>query len=314
MAAVPGTFIDPEQLLRITDLELLARIVTAGLMPGIHTSPKTGASVEFSQYRAYTPGDDLRLLDWKLYGRSDRLYIKQFRDETNLHATILLDMSGSMDYGSGTVSKFAYARMLAAALIMILKAQGDAVGLIAYHRELVLNIPPSNRRRQMHHLFAELAKLKPADRTETPRALQFLGDILRPRGMVILISDLLHPLSETLHHLTSLRARRHDVLIMRISDPHEASFPFEQSLTLIDAEAGAERFVIPEAIRQTYRQNRDAHFQTLADHARGEEIDLLECVTSTPFDRALRHFLNHRGKAPRTKGYTRTKGAAGGTS
>ncbi len=290
-------FIDPEQLARIADLELLARTVVEGVMTGIHRGPRTGSSIEFSQYRAYAQGDDPRLIDWKLYGRTDRLHVKQFLEETGLRCTLLLDCSASMDYGSGSVSKFQYARMLCACLAMMLRGQGDAVGLVAYHRELLRHLPPGYNLRKFRELFVALAQLRPEQRTDTPGALRFLGDVLKPRGMIILISDLLHPLTEMIEHLKSLRARRHDLLVFQITDPAERDFPFDHALTFVDAESGGEQFVVPEAVREGYLQNRSRHFETLRREALAAEIDLVEFSVDEPLDHALRHFINCRTKA-----------------
>jgi len=303
-----NTLIDPEQLSRISDLEMLTRTVVEGFMSGIHRSPNVGSSIEFAQYRPYTQGDDLRFLDWKLFGRTDRLHLKQFQEETNMRCTILLDCSASMDYGTTAMSKFQYARVLAACLAMILKSQGDATGLIAFHDELVEHLPPSKDSRGFRRLLVALNNLQPSRHTDTPAALRFLGDVLHPRGMIILIADLLYPVDEVITHLKSLRARRHDVVVLQITDPAEQSFPFDHAVTLIDAEGGDEQFVVPEAVRAGYLENRKAHFDRIRHEALAAEIDLAEFVTDQPLDKALRFLLNHRGRALKTKGRRRESG------
>lgn len=296
------TFIDPSQLSQVTDLELLARMVVEGFLSGIHRSPHTGNSIEFAQYRPYTQGDDLRFLDWKLYARTDRLHLKQFQEETNLRCSLLLDCSASMNYGSASVTKFQLARMLVASLAMILKKQGDSTGLIAYHRELVHHLPATTDSRNFRRILVALSNLVPAEATDTPGALRFLGDVLRPRGMVILVSDLLHPLEDVVEHLKSLRARRHDVLVFQISDPAEQTFAFDGAVTLVDAEQGEERFIVPESVREAYLANRAAHFETIRRECLAAEIDLIELTTQQPLDFALRHFLNHRNRTLKTTG------------
>ncbi len=293
MNALP-TFIEPERLARIRDLELLARTVVEGVMAGIHRGPKTGTSIDFAQYRFYSQGDDLRFLDWKLYGRTDRLYLKQYQEETNLRATLILDCSASMGYASGAVSKFQYARMLCACLALIMKRQGDAVGLLAYRRGPLLHLPPGRTARHHPGLMAELARLEADEATDTPATLRYLGDVLPPRGLVVLITDCLYPLEEMVTHLRSLRARRHDVLLFQISDRAERDFPFDKAVTLLDAEDDRECFVVPDAVRQAYLENRKTHFNALRKACLEAEIDCLELFSDEPLDRALRHFLERR--------------------
>lgn len=299
--------IDPNQLARVGDLELLARTVVQGMRTGVQRGPKTGSSVEFSQYRPYAQGDDTRLLDWKLYGRTDRLHLKQFREETGMRCTILLDCSASMAYGSGQVTKFDYARMLAACLTTILNNQGDAIGLAAYHKELVSHIPPAHGDRHFRKVLVELADLQPRESTDTRQALRFLGEVLRPRGMVVLISDLLQPVEEVVDHLKTIRARRHDVIVLRICDLAEKTFSFKHAITLIDAETGDEQFVVPDSIRDAYQANRRRHFETIDKEAWAHEIDIQEFSSDQPLDHVLRHFIHHRNRSLMTSGYRRNR-------
>ncbi len=289
--------IAPEQLAAVSDLSLLARTVVEGLMAGVHRSPHSGSSVEFAQYRPYTQGDDLRNIDWHLYGRTDRLHIKQYEEETTLRATILLDCSGSMEYTSHTVTKFSYARMLAASLAVLLQRQRDAVGLITYHHALLSYIPPRASDKHVRRILVDLDNARAEGETDTPGALHYLGDVLSPRGMVILISDLLHPVEEVVQQLKSLRARHQDVLVLQISDPAEQSFPFEGSVTLVDAETGGEQFTVPESVREQYLENRRAHFEQIRLACHAAEIDLAEFSTTEALDRALRIYLEHRQRA-----------------
>lgn len=288
-------FIDPAQLLRVGDLQLLARTVVKGLGIGLHHSPTSGSAIEFAQYRPYAQGDDSRAVDWRLYGRTDRLHIKQYQEETNMRCTILLDCSGSMNYGSEGVTKFQYARMLAACLAMILSAQKDMIALVAYHHDLKVYIPPRNNPRHLRRILLELDGLEPAGATDTAGALRYLGDVLQPRGMVILISDLLHPVEETIDHLKSLCARRHDMIVFQISDPVEQSFPFDKSVIFVDAEDDRRQFTIPDQVREEYLDNRRRHFDLIRQECLSVEIDLREFSTSEPLDQALHHFMKRRG-------------------
>lgn len=303
----PLRFIDPEQLAAIRDLQLLARTVVSGVMTGLHRSPHSGSAIEFAQYRPYTQGEDPRFVDWKLYGRTDRLHVKQFQEETNLRCTLVLDCSASMDYGSGPVTKFRYAVMLAAALAVMLREQRDAAGVIAYHHELITHVPPRVGHANLQRILVELDNLRPAGKTDANATLRYLGDVLRPRGMLVLISDLLHPLDEMLEHLKSLRARRHDVLVLQISDPAEQSFPFEQTTTFIDAEDNEELYAVPNAVREGYLENRKRHFDAVRKECLASEIDYEEFVTNEPLDRALNRYLHHRNHALLTKS-TKSRG------
>ena len=290
-------FIEPEQLAKISDLQVLARTVVEGVMAGLHRSPHSGSSIEFAQYRPYAQGDDLRNVDWKLYGRTDRLHIKQYQEETTLRCTLLLDCSASMDYTSHAVTKFDYARMLVACLAMLLHRQRDAAGFIAYHKELVQYVPPLSNPHHLRRIFVEMDNLRPQGTGDTAGALHYLGDVLKPRGMVVLVSDLLHPLDEMIDHLKSLRARRHDVVVLQISDPAEQTFPFGNSATFVDAESGDEQYAVPGAVREQYLAHRQEHFDFIRRECLANEIDIAEFTSTEPLDRALHFFLHHRNHA-----------------
>ncbi len=306
--------IDPAQLAKIADLQLLARTVVEGMLSGLHRSPHSGSSIEFAQYRPYTQGDDPRHIDWNLYGRTDRLHIKQFQEETNLRCTLILDCSASMGYGSGDLNKFQYARMLAACMAMILHKQRDAVGFIAHHEALLDYVPPRTAPHHLNRILVDLDNLDAAGQTDATGALHYLGDVLQPRGMVVLISDLLHPVEETIKHLKSLRARRHDVLVIQISDTAEQTFPFERTTTFVDMESGGEQYAVPDTVREQYLENRESHFALLRQECLASEIDLAEFTTDEPLDRALYFFLRHRAHALMTTSLKQRRNTAGGTT
>jgi len=290
-------FIAPTELAAISDLRLLARTVVAGMAGGVHRSARTGSAAEFAQYRSYAQGDDPRFVDWRLYGRSDRLYVRQFREETNLRCTILLDCSASMGYGSGAVDKFRYAQMLVACLATLAVGQRDEVGFAAFGSELETYVPGRARADHLHRLLVAMSNVRAQGGTDTEGILRFAGDALPARGMVVLVSDLLHPIENVLRQLRSLRARRHDVLVLQISDRAERDFPFERAVTLRDAEDGRELFAVPSAVRAAYLENRANHFAQIRRECLAAEIDVDEFSCDEPLDRALQRFLVRRSHA-----------------
>lgn len=255
---------------------------------------RQGASIEFAQYRAYAQGDDPRFVDWKLFARSDRLYLKQSHEDTNLRCTFLLDRSASMDYASGTVSKFDYARMLVASLSMLMQQQNDAIGFMAYHTEIDPYLPAKAEAKHFHRILAALDRVHAAGTSATGESLRYLGQVLPPRGLIVLVSDLLHPLEETLEQLRSLRARRHEVMVFQISDRAEATFPFDRAATFVDSENADERYAVPEMIREEYLENRRRHFEQVRSECLASEIEIHEFFSDEPLDLALQAFLKRR--------------------
>lgn len=305
------SLVDPALLASLTDLALLARVVVEGFIAGLHASPHFGSSVEFVQYRPYVQGDDPRFVDWSLYARTDRLHTKQFQEETNLRCTILLDCSASMQFASGPVSKFQYARMLAACLAMLLFQQKDAAGLVAFNQDIDTYIPPRMNALHFHRLLVELGRLAPSGPTGLAMTLQKIGDLLSPRSLVVVLSDFLCPLDEIVPLLKQLRARRHDVLVLPIGDAMERDFTWNRSATLVDAESGQELYIVPAAVREQYLENRRCHFDRLREECLSAEIDMEEYITTEPLHRALSCFLQRRNRNRRA-GDSRRKRVGGG--
>lgn len=229
-----------------------------------------------------------------MFARSDRLYLKQAHEDTNLRCTFLLDRSASMDYRSGAVSKFDYSRMLTASLAMLLHQQNDAIGFMAYHREVDPYLPAKAEARHFHRILASLERVHAAGTSATGQSLHYLGQVLPPRGLIVLISDLLHPLEETLEQLRSLRARRHEVMVFQISDRAEATFPFDRSATFVDPENEHERYAEPQMVREEYLENRKRHFDRVRGECLASEIEIHEFFTDEPLDLALQAFLKRR--------------------
>ncbi len=231
--------------MRIKSLQLRAKVVVEGFFKGIHRSPIHGFSVEFSEYREYTPGDDPRYLDWRLFARSDRYYVKRFEDETNLRCYLVLDTSRSMGYRSGAYSKIEYARTAAATIAYFLTTQHDAVGLMTFEDRITDYLPPRHRPGHLRRLMAMLGREPHGSATDLAGPLEQIAATVRKRGLIVLISDLLAPTDTLRTRLGYLRSRGHDVIVLRILDPAEVSFAFTTPAMFLDAESGRELYIDP---------------------------------------------------------------------
>src|SRR5688500_8032487 len=232
------SFIDPTTLMRIKSLELRARIVVQGFLSGLHRSPHHGFSVEFSEYREYSPGDDPRYLDWRLFARSDRYYIKRFEEETNLRCHLLVDLSRSMGFSSIEYSKVEYARTLAATLAYFLSGQRDAVGLVTFDQQINDVVPARYRPGHLHRLMVCLERAVSGTSTDVSAPLEQVAATVRRRGMVVLISDLLAPVESIKSRLGFLRTQGHEVVVLRVLDPKEIDFDFDKPSMFFDLESG----------------------------------------------------------------------------
>ena len=277
--------IDPALVARIADLELVARIVVEGSLSGLHRSPFHGYSAEFSQYRRYRPGDDLKYLDWKLAARTGRLYTKQFRETTNLAATIVVDSSASMNFGSP--SKFMYARTLAAALAYLISSQGDAVGLAA--RDTFVGARTG--RRHLQSLLATLSTLEPSGALQADAVVGLAADRMRGRGLLVVASDLYDDEERTFASLRLAATRGHEVAILHLVSREEIAFPYARDLEFVDLENGGRVTVDAAAARRGYTDNVSAFLERWRSRAGREGMQYVLVVTDTPPDRALRRFL-----------------------
>jgi uncharacterized protein (DUF58 family) len=301
------TFIDPRTVMRIKNLQLRARVVVEGFYAGIHRSPYHGFSVEFSEYRAYTPGDDPRYLDWRLFARSDRYCIKRFEDETNLLCYLVVDMSRSMSFGSISYAKSEYARTLAASLAYFLFTQRDAVGLLTFDEEVADYLPPRHRAGHLRRLYGMLDR-EPAGRsTDLSRPLERIAESVRKRGLVVLISDLLTPAAEFRTRLGYLRSRGHDILVLQVLDPAEVDFMFTTPLMFNDLESGRRLYIDPDAARADYQRRFNDHAAELKQACTDLGIDFVRLTTDQPLELALFDLLNLRER--RGKRITRRAGS-----
>lgn len=296
-----SSYIDPRTLMRIKSLQMRARVVVEGFYKGLHRSPFHGFSVEFSEYREYTPGDDPRYLDWRLYARSDRYYIKRFEDETNLRCYLVVDTSRSMSYASDQVSKADYARTAAATLGYFLSRQRDAVGLVTFEDRVVDFIPPRYRPGHLHRLMASLQREPQGRTTDLVGPLEEIMGTIHKRGLFILISDLLAPAEALRSTLANLRSVGHDVLVLRILDPREIDFAFDTPATFHDLETDQQFFVDPQAAVESYLQRFGAHAAELSKACVDLGVDLETITTDRPLELVLFDLLKarqHRGHSP----------------
>ncbi len=281
----------PEIVSRLSSLDLVARLVVEGFITGLHKSPYHGFSVEFSEYRPYMPGDDNKNIDWKVLGRTERFYIKQFEEETNLRAYLLMDASKSMAYSSGKVTKLQYAVYLAASLSYLLLRQRDAVGLVTFDNQLRTYIPPRSVFSYLHVLLREMDKLKCGNETNIARIFHDLAERIKRRGLIIVFSDLLDDGNAILNALKHFRHRKHEVIVFHILDRMERTFAFGKDALFIDMETDEKIQTQPWHIRSDYLEKINHFMNTYKKECRKHHIDYIALDTSEPFDTALFHYL-----------------------
>ncbi|HKS95581.1 MAG TPA: DUF58 domain-containing protein [Terriglobia bacterium] len=288
-------FLDPAVLAGISGLDLVAKTVVDGFVAGLHRSPDFGFSQEFAEYRAYTPGDDLRHVDWNVFARTERAYLKRYRGETNSLLTVLLDASNSMNYQSHGVSKMDYARFTAASLFYLaIKGQRDAAGLIVFDDEVRNYIRPSIRQGQLYRLLSGLELAEPRARTDFTKPLHHFQEFLRRRGLVLIISDFFESPEKIVRTVEPLRFHGNEVVLFHVLDPREIEPELGEPAILVDLETRERLEVAPEYARNEYRQKMDAHILSLRDRTRAAGMDYFLLVTDRPLDGALREYLTIR--------------------
>ncbi|MCH7532984.1 MAG: DUF58 domain-containing protein [Gemmatimonadetes bacterium] len=292
-------FLDPAVLARISNLELLARTVVDGFLTGLHRSPYLGFSTDFAEHRQYMPGDDVRRIDWKLFARSDRHYIKLFEAETNANFMVLLDVSKSMSYSSHEVSKLDYARYLAACLTFFSHRQRDRVGLVTFDHEIVEYVPPSMKRMDTILHVLDQAEAGRAGSLQAP-AMQ-MAELLGRKGILVVISDFYEQPDTVLASIAPLRARGHDVIVFHVMDPDELGFPFEHPSGFEDLETGEQIPVIPNRLKEDYIRLVKNHLEELERRFTDNRIDYTLLDTSKPLDLALFRYLLAREHSSRKR-------------
>src|ERR1017187_3208642 len=288
-------FLDPDTLASISGLDLVAKTVVDGFVAGLHRSPDFGFSQEFAEYRAYSPGDDLRHVDWNVFARTERAYLKRYRGETNSILTVLLDASNSMKFSSHSVNKMDYARYTAASLFYLaIHSQRDAAVFIVFDDEIRSYIRPSTRQGQLVRLLSGLEHAEPRARTDFAKPLYHFQQFLRRRGMVVFISDFYDSPERIVRTIEPLRFHGNEVVLFHVLDPKEIRPEIGESSTLVDLETQDRIEITPEYVRDEYRKKFDAHVEELRDKARGAGMDYHLLVTDRPLDDALREYLSIR--------------------
>jgi len=288
-------YLRPEVLNTVEGLELKARLIVEGFLTGLHRSPFRGYSVEFAEHREYVPGDDIRHIDWKVYGKSDRFYIKQYEEETNLRAWIFLDVSESMVYGEGAMSKLEYARHVAAALAYLIVRQQDSVGLVLFDRKIRTLLPAAASPGHLRTLIHAIAEAEPEGDTALEEVVGLAAERIGRRGIVLVISDLLDRAESVLEAVRKLRHRNHDVVLFHLLDGDERTFPFERTTLFRGLERLPEVLLDPAALRTQYLRELDAFVKEIRRGCMADRADFVELDTRAPLDVALSTYLASRG-------------------
>lgn len=290
-------FLDPAVIARLGTLELKARTIVEGFLTGLHRSPFKGFSVEFAEYRQYMPGDDLSSIDWKVYARSDRYYVKKFEEETNLNCYIMLDVSASMGYGrAGGPTKLEYGQMLAASLAYLMNRQRDAVALTAFDDAIVSMLPPSARPGHLRSVLVTLDRLRLGQKTDVSKPLHALADAISRRGLVVLISDLLDEPAGVVDGLRHFRFRGTDVVVFHVMDPDELTFPFERASKFRDMEVGDEVMAVPSVVRAAYLAELERVLDLYKRELGSMGVDYRLANTSEPLEYALMSYFSNRSR------------------
>lgn len=297
----PGgtSFIDPKALAKIDSLELLARTVVEGFINGLHRSPNLGASMDFAEHRAYMPGDDLRRIDWRLFGRSDRYFVKEFEADTNTNLLLLLDVSASMGFASSGISKLQYAKYLASCLGYFSSRQRDRVGLATFENTIVDYVPPAAK--HLPIVLQTIARAKPEGQSNIDAALRAIAEHARRRQIVVIISDLYDEPERVVRAVARLRNRGNDLIVLQVLDPAELDLSFDDAANFEDMETGEAIPVVPGLLRDQYRTLVQDHTATLRRLMREERIDYGLFNTAQPLDHALFAYLADRQRLSRTR-------------
>lgn len=287
----------PETVAQMSNLELIARLVVEGFITGLHRSPYHGFSVEFAEHRQYRPGDETRNIDWKAYARTNKYYVKQYEEETNLRCVIAIDSSASMNYKSkGNISKFDYAIYLTAALATLMIKQRDAVGVAVYNKDVDTYFPPKSKPSYLSEILKVLTEITPSQLTHTAKALDSLAERIKRRGLVVIMSDFMDDADSVLNALKHFRHRNHEVIAFQILDPREIDFKLGPGATFRDMETGEEMISHPQHIQLSYSKQVKDFINIIRTECYNHNIDYNLVDTSIPFDKAMKEYLTKRKK------------------
>jgi uncharacterized protein (DUF58 family) len=291
-------YLQPEIVSNLRSLDLIAKLIVEGFLVGLHKSPYHGFSVEFSEHRQYMPGDNIKDIDWKVYGRTNRFYIKQYEEETNLKAYIILDISGSMGYTSGNITKIQYATYLAAALSYLFIKQRDAVGLVTFSDEIKRLLPPKSSPAYLNFILKELSDIQLGQKkTNLSHTLHIMAEKIQRRGLIILLTEFLYEdQKDILEGLKHFRHYKHEILVFNILDPNDLYFQFKDDATFVDMETGEKLKVQPYYLQESYRTTIDNFYKKLQVECINFQIDFQNILTNESFDKALIRYLLKRKK------------------
>jgi uncharacterized protein (DUF58 family) len=287
-------YFEPDEAARLGKLNLIARTAVEGFITGLHRSPHHGFSVEFSEHREYTSGDDLRHLDWVALARTDRYYVKQYEQETNLRAHILLDVSGSMEYGDGPMTKFEYGCRLASMIAYLMVRQQDMVGLVTFDRAIRSHLPPGSTATHLDRFFSSLEEVVPGGLTAVSRTFHDLAEKMARRGLVIIISDLYDEPADVMRALRHFRHKKHQVIVFHVFDQAELDLPFNKLVTFVDMETAEKLQIDPKFVRDEYKRQIDAFTGQYRRDCSDSAIEYIVASTATPYDAMLRSYLASR--------------------
>ncbi|MFA6572039.1 MAG: DUF58 domain-containing protein [Bacteroidota bacterium] len=288
-------YLQPKVIAQLANIELKARLVVEGFITGLHKSPYHGFSVEFAEHRQYRSGDEIRHIDWKVFGRTEKYFVKQFEEETNLRSVIALDASGSMNFASkDNITKYEYACYLAGALAYLLIKQRDSVGLALYDTKINTYLPPRSKQSYIHEILRNIEATKPSNETHTSKSLDLLAEKISRRGLVVIISDFFDDSESVINALKHFRHKKHEVIAFQILDPREIDFKFGSAATFKDLETGEEMVTQPYQIQKTYASTMSDFISLIKRECYKQNIDYHLIDTSQPFDKALREFLAKR--------------------
>ncbi len=289
-------YLDPALIAQLQRLELKARLVVEGSLSGMHKSPYRGFSVEFAEHKSYFPGDDIRYIDWKLYGKTEKYFIKQYEEDTNLKGYIVFDTSASMGFGDKKMSKFFYAAKLAVALSYLMLSQRDSVGLLAFNNDIVKYVPPRNNMAHLQNIVSVMDNLSTGDDTSICRAFQYLASHIKRRGLIVLISDLIDDQSKVLNHLRYLHHMKHELIILHVVHPDELELPYHGTVRFKNMEQPDSLMAAPDRIRKDYQAKIQTFIDTYRVGCLKEHIDYSMVRVDQPVEQAVLDLIARRKK------------------